>query len=154
MPSSWHIEDAQPCHVRMLAKCLRDGDSEEIMGSGSTPQRSLWYGYRNSIVRHTAFVDDDIAAMFGVAGPLFGPVGNPWLLTSPAIERLPWPFAREARRITAEWLSYYPRLENFVLASYDKAVGFIQVLGYEVDDDLSHTPSGVAYRRFWMQRSA
>lgn len=154
------VQPATPEHVYALAAKLRPEDCAEIVGSGNSPKRSLWRGYRNSVMCETAFVDGEVAAMWGlcvgfVPGlSLLGNIGRPWLLTSAAVERVPFAVVREARRAVQGMLMVKPILENYVLASYARAVRLVRLVGFTVDAAPVMSPSGVAYLRFHMERPA
>src|ERR1700722_6570536 len=59
----YRIVPAEIAHVYPLAAVLRPRVAAEIAGSGHSAKRSLYRGFRNSILCKTAFVGDDIAAM-------------------------------------------------------------------------------------------
>jgi len=145
-------------HVGMLAANLRAQDLAEIAGTGSTVKRSLWRGYRNSILVETAFVDGEVAAMWGlccgyVPGlSLLSDVGRPWLLTTAAVERVPVTTVREARRAVERMLMVKPVLENYVLASYDQAVRMLRMIGFTIDPPQPVGRDGEPYSRFHMRR--
>lgn len=154
------VSPSTPEHVYALAAKLRPEDCAEIVGSGNSPKRSLWRGYRNSVMCETAFVDGEVAAMWGlcvgfVPGlSLLGNIGRPWLLTSAAVERVPFAVVREARRAVTGMLMVKPALENYVLASYTRAVRLVRLVGFTVDEAPIMSPSCVAYLRFHMARPA
>lgn len=154
------VEPATPEHVYALAAKLRPEDCAEIVGSGNSPKKALWRGYRNSVMCETAMVDGEIAAMWGlcvgfVPGlSLLGNIGRPWLLTSAAVERVPFAVVREARRAVTGMLTVKPMLENYVLASYTRAVRLVRLVGFTVDEAPIMSPSGVAFLRFSMTRPA
>src|SRR5262249_18105268 len=130
---------ARPEHASELSPRLRSDDLYEIAGTGVSPLRALWRGYRSIVLCEVAHVDGQIAAMWGLCvGPaagvsFLGDLGRPWLLTSLAIERIPFAFVREARRTVARMLVLKPKLENYVLASYVRAVRFVELLGFTVE---------------------
>lgn len=143
-------------HVGMLLPKLRIDDLAEIDGTGSTARRSLWRGLRNSIVCETAFVDDEIAAMWGLAVSyipgvsLLSDKGAPWLLTSAAVERVPFAVVREGRYAVARMLRIKPKLENYVLASYTRAVRTLRLIGFKIDKPEPIGRNGALYSRFHM----
>jgi hypothetical protein len=86
----------------------------------------------------TAFVGDDIAAMWGLCvafGPGVSPLGDlgvPWLLTSAAIERVPVSFIKVARAELALMRANRRRLESYVAADYVQVVQLLRLLGFTV----------------------
>lgn len=150
----WQIIDCEPCHLRTLARTLRREDAEEVMALGQRSWRVLLEAWRASAVRRTALVDGEVAACWGVCGPMTGGTGIPWLLTAPAIERVWIDFAREARREVREMLEVYPDLENYVHAPYKRAVGFLKVLGFAIDEPKPLAPTGAYFHRFHMSKGS
>lgn len=131
----------------------------EIVGTGNTPKRSLWRGYRNSVMCQTAFVDGEVGAIWGlcvgalVGSTLLSDVGRPWLLTSAAAERVPIAFVKEGRAATERMLRVKPFLENYVLASYTRAVRTLRIMGFTVDEPQPCGLGGLLYSRFHKSRS-
>lgn len=129
---SYWIVPTTPDHVYALADNLRAEDVEELAATGISARRALWRGYRRSLWCRTAFVDGEVAAIWGLNGGALSNFGVPWLLTGPAIERVPFAFVKEARREVAQMARLCPHLENRVLASYAKAVKMLRMLGFEI----------------------
>jgi hypothetical protein len=141
------IVDATVEHVRSLGGRLRTEDALEITSLGETPRSALWHSFRGSPFRRTVLVDGKVAGMWGVHGDLMGERGTPWFLTAPEIERIPVFVVKQGRQEVARMLRIYPHLSNYVLASYCRAVRFISLLGFTVED--ATLIRGVPFRRFW-----
>lgn len=150
MTSRYQIVEATAAHVRALSGRLRAEDALEITALGENPRAALWHSWRGSPYRRTVLVGDAPAAMWGVHGDLLGVAGVPWLLTAPEIEHIPVALVREGRREVAAMLRLYPRIENYVMASYARAVRFIGMLGFTVGEPVSL--HGVAFRPFRLER--
>lgn len=141
------IMEANARHVRALGSRLRAEDALEITSLGESPQSCLWHSWRGSPLRRAVLVDGTLAAMWGVHGDLLGGRGVPWFLTAPEIERVPVAMVRQGRREVACMLDLYPYLENYVMASYRRAVRFVGLLGFELG---AETPiRGVPFLPFW-----
>lgn len=147
-PRRYQIVPSTFAHVVALGDRLRTQDAEEIAAFGVTPRRALWKNIRNGSHCRTAFVDGDIAAMWGLAGVLLSDVGIPWLLTTPAVERVPRAFVYEARRELAEMRRLKPKLMNWVPASYKEACRLIEILGFTLDPPKPFGPHNVPFRMF------
>ena len=145
---SYQIVEAKPEHLKQLRDRMRTLDQMEATTVGLTVKRALWRSYKHAIVRKTAFVDGEIACMYGVGGSVLGGIGTPWLLTTPAIEKVPFAFVREGRKEVKRMKEMFPRLEGWVLASYYRACGFIALLGFELDDPTPIGKDGVPFRRY------
>lgn len=150
--SRCQIVDGRPHHLRLLADGLRAGDREEIAAQRMGPYRVLRRTFRDSLWSRTAFVDGEIAAMFGLGGLVLSDLGLPWLLTTPAVERIPVTFVKRARDAVQDMLNMKPRLENHVLASYTGACRLLEVLGFLLDEPHPYGPDGVMFRRFHLER--
>lgn len=129
---NYMIVDAEAEHVKMLCASLRSDDLDEISRFGVSPRRGLWRSFRVSLLRRAAFVDGEIAAMWGVGGTVLGSEGIVWLMTSDAIERAPFAFVREARSEVATMLQIWPRLVGMVSPDYARAVKFLSLLGFSI----------------------
>lgn len=147
-----HIVPSDVGDVYRLAARMREEDRLEAVGLGGDPTRLLRESYRSAILRRTAFVDGEIAAMWGLGGVMLSDEGAPWLVTTPAIEKIPVFFVKRARVEVAEMLRLRSTLLNVVLASYDRACRFLHVVGFALDDPKPMGPNGVLYRRFWISR--
>lgn len=126
------VGDAKLRHVGMISARLRDADREEIMALYGDCRKAIRYCFMVSCIRRVAFVDEEIAAMWGVTGTLLSPIANVWLVTTPAIERIPFSFAREARRELAEIMETHDVVRGHVFAGYERAIRFMRLLGFDV----------------------
>jgi hypothetical protein len=109
--------------------------------------------FRDALIRKTILVDGEVAAMFGLAGDGLGDTGEPWLLTSPAAERLaPFRYLRCGQTAVAEMLRAKPVLHNYVMASYTRAVRFVLLLGFTLGEPEPMGPNRVLFRKFEMRR--
>jgi hypothetical protein len=138
--------------VYRVAANLRHEDMAEITGFGLDPKLALRTSYRHAILRKTAFVDGEIAAMWGLGGAMLSDAGNPWLMTTPIVERVPVTFLKVGREQLGEMLLQRPFLFNFVQASYARACRFLEVLGFILDPAQPMGPNNIAFRRFWIAR--
>jgi hypothetical protein len=152
MADGYRIVDATPEHVRLLGTRLRLEDEIEVTSLGLTPKQAIWRSYRHAILRRTAFIGDEIAAMWGVNGQLLSNVGRPWLLTAPVIETMPLAFLKEARREVRDMLEAHPVLINHVQASYTRAIRFLELAGFTMEPPQHFGPLRVPFRRFSMRR--
>jgi hypothetical protein len=138
--------------VYRMAGRLRSDDEAEITSFGLNPREALRTSFRHAILRRTAFVDGEIAAMWGLGGAMLSDSGNPWLMTTPVVERVPVTFFKVGRAQLAEMLAQRAFLFNFVQASYRRACRFLEVLGFVLDSAAPMGPNNVPFRRFWMER--
>lgn len=148
--------DTAAHHVGELSSELRVKDRMEILGLGFGVKKALWRAYKSSVFCRTAFVDGEIAAMWGLCLnwrpglSLLGNLGVPWLHTSVKVEEMPVAFVKAAKREVAAMKALRPQLENFVLADYAEAVKLLKILGFSIDDPAPVGVNGVHYCRFHM----
>ena len=70
MPHSILIVPSKIEDVYRVANNLRSEDKAEITGFGLDPKEALRTSFRHAIIRRTAFVDGEIAAMWGLGGAM------------------------------------------------------------------------------------
>lgn len=129
----YEIVPCKPIHAGMLARRLRADDRAEIVGLGHCDVRRVLRSLmRSSLYCRSAFVDGEMAAMWGVTGSLMDESGRAWLLTGPAVERVPLAFYREGRRQIEEMLKSRRVLVSQVAFSYDRAIRFFRMLGFSI----------------------
>jgi hypothetical protein len=150
----YEIVPAEVEHVYLLAEKLRPRDEAEIRAVGVKPRRAIYRAFRNSVMCKTAFIDGEIAAMWGLCVGLrpgvspLSDLGVPWLHTSAAVERLPVSFVKVAKQELALMRAARRRLESFVDADYPQAVKLLRVLGFTVEKSAPLGVGGAPFRRF------
>lgn len=150
------IAGSQRCHVRpsviadvfALAANLRDADRAEVAGLGIDPRFGLRASFRDGMLRKTYIVDGEIAAMSGLCGSLLGDIGQPYLMTTPAVERVPVTFLKLAKQGLAEMLQHKMRLEGYVAANYAGACRLLEVLGFMLGKPEPIGPNKAGFRKF------
>jgi hypothetical protein len=148
----YEIRESVASDVYILAANLRDGDRLEVASFGKEPRSALRLSFRHAILRRTAIVDGEIAAMWGLGGSMLDDTGYPWLLTSPAVERVPVSFLREGRREVARMLRLRRVLVGYVAASYHQACDFLERLGFTLGPVVRLPPLNNAFREFRIER--
>jgi len=150
----YRIVPAEIGHVYALAATLRPRDAKEIADVGVSAKKALYRAFRNSVMCKTAFLGDDIAAMWGLCVGLrpgvspLSDLGVPWLHTSAAVERLPVSFVKAAKAELALMRANRRRLESFVAADYPQAVRLLRVLGFTVEQPVPIGVGGAPFCRF------
>lgn len=128
----YQIVDAKLSHIRAIAPKLREGDRKEVEATGMAPRHLLHKLWASSFMRRAAIVDGEIAAVWGCGGALASAEGEAWLLTAPAIERIPVAFLKEMRANLREMLETKSTIVSSVLSSYTKSVRFMRIVGFTV----------------------
>ena len=146
------VVETVPAHLPLIERAMRAGDRAEAVAMGLDPGQALRQSLNGSIFCHTAFVDDEPAAVFGLAGALVGDTGHPWLATTPAIEKIPKTFLRCARIEVGYMLDAKPLLVNWVDARYYRAQRLLEAIGFILFAPEPIGPQGQMFRRFEMAR--
>jgi hypothetical protein len=126
------IIPATHAHCRALVLTLRPEDRAEVDSAGIPARHLVAQLYRGSYRRETAVVDGEVAAVWGMRGSLIGTSVEMWLMTTPAVARLPIAFFREARRILAEVLETKHVVVSRCGAEYHAAIRFFRMLGFDI----------------------
>lgn len=129
------IVKTSPKHIAELKESMRDEDRREIIEAGLTVRKALWRSYKNSLICETVLVEDEVAAIFGLGGSHLGNTGIPWLLTGRPCEKVsPLKFARIYQKQVERMLEHFPRLANYVDATYTKAVRLMENIGFKIGE--------------------
>jgi hypothetical protein len=129
------IVDSTQSHLRQLSKTLRVEDRNEILALGMSPEKALSISYKNAIYRKTAFIDEKVAAVWGVSGNFMGEVGTPYLLTSTEVVKItPLLFVRIYKYEVEKMLEIFSSLENYVDVNYTSAVRLLKMIGFTVGE--------------------
>jgi hypothetical protein len=138
------IEPATEQHAEALAPLLRDADREEIWTAQRlTALEGLLVALRRSQIARCGFVNGEITAMWGViAVSLLSGTGQPWLLTSGAVERYPKIFMRECYRQLEEFKGLFPTMMNVMDARYTRAARWASRIGFDVSPPYLFGPVG------------
>lgn len=133
---------------------LRELDRLEALRLGVNTLDSLRKAYSHSLYCKTFRIDNEIAAMSGVAGNLFGDIGIPFLLTTNKVYEIsPFTFSRIYIDQVRAMLELYPRLENYVDASYKGAVKLLKIAGFKLEGPLELGPKKHSFYKFSMDRN-
>lgn len=146
------IVDTCARHVRELGVVLRAADRQEIEVYGFPTNKALWRSFKGSIMRRTALIDGDVAAIWGVGGAPLSETGQPFLMTSDAVEKVsPLRFVRIYQNEVLKMLQLFPHLVNYVDAAYTKAVRLLDIIGFTLGDPEPVGPHGAMFRKFEMR---
>ncbi len=127
------IRAATPADVAPFAAELRDADRAELEASHGDPAAAIEQSLAVSgDTGRIAFVGGRRAAMFGLQPlSLLPAVAAPWLLTTPAVERVPVTFARVLRAVSRDWARTWT-LRTLVDSRYHSALRLLSLTGYHV----------------------
>lgn len=140
-------------HVRIIVRDMRPIDRSEIEKRGYHVRHLTHYLYRQSTMRKTVLVDGVVAAVAGLYGPLLDEECQPWLFTTPTVERAKVSFFREVRRAISDALLSRRRLHTYVLASYTQSIRFYSALGFTIGPPEPIGIDGVPYCLMSIERA-
>lgn len=147
------IRDSVIKDVRELSKDFREKDRQEAINCGLVPHKALYQCYKQAVYKKTALIDNKVAAMWGVAGTLFGMTGQPYLVTGNSVYEIsPIKFAKIYRNEVEIMKTLFPILENYVDASYEGAVRMLEIAGFKLDNPLELGPNKSLFYRFSLGR--
>lgn len=126
-----HVRASKQEDVDYLANNLREEDRREVLASHGSTTKALQDGLDNSEECWTFEVADtkEIAGMYGL-GRLDSMTACPWLLTSPAINKVWLPFLKGSRKWVKEVNNKYPLLVNYCDEDYTVAIKWLQFVGF------------------------
>jgi hypothetical protein len=149
---TYEIRAATLADIRALVRTARPLDRAEVEGWGLCWKHTLHALYRDSATKRVALVDGEVAAIWGVQGPVMSDDAAPWLFTTPAVERAKLAFFRETKREIEAMLVTHRRLRAYVLASYEQSLRFFHAMGFSFGDPEPVGINGTAYRLMTLER--
>lgn len=144
----------------LVGRGLREADRRELLRLSGLPfeRDTILQSVFSSRDVTGIFVDDEIAALYGVA-PLQEEksrcVGMPWLVAHDDFERKETavPMMRISRRGIEKWLGEFDLLMNLVDPEHLKAVAYLKRLGFTLEFDAPVAgPLGDRLIPFWRTR--
>lgn len=136
MTSKLDVVPSEEWHIHELVKNLRPGELHEALIFYKSPEEALLRGFKSCHFKHTALVDGEVAAMWGLQGSLLGNVGHPFLLTGKnALKISSLAFVRLYRNQLQEMKKFFPILVNYVDAEYKEAVKLLRLSGFTLQPE-------------------
>ena len=143
------IEPAKGTTVAMLSQRLHPADAAELVAAGAPPLPALMVGVDMQELRWRG----ELVCAFGARDfPGRPGCGIPWMLCTELVDQVPRrAMARVSLQVMASWRARYSALYNMVHTENQRAVRFVQWLGFEV----SSQPCGPgdAFRIFEWRRT-
>lgn len=143
------VEDVE--HVKAN---LRPADRLEIeLFTGREPAAVVDETVHLSVVSGAGLWLGETCCIYGVAPRAPGsPVGVPWLLSTPSVERHAPALLRGSAAAVREMRKMFPWMENVVHAENRHALGWLKWLGFAMDEARPMGVSGAPFIRFHMGR--
>lgn len=140
------IIDTVPSHVRQMADCMKEQLKTMAFRLGISPQKALWKSYKQSIFCKTAFVNGDLAAIWGCAGKPADDKAYPWLICSPIVEDYPFRVMFAFKQELNKMLTMFPILEDWVDDTDIKVKRMLKMTGFILGDKV-HDYKDIKLRR-------
>ncbi len=130
------IENTTTTHLRLMAEVMKEDNAKTAIKLGISPRRALWKSWRNSVISKTVFINNEIAAIWGLAGSPFADVGFPWLVAAPCVDEYPMRTAFAYRRALNEMQEIFPELEDYVDSTDEKAIRMLTLMGFTIGREI------------------
>ncbi len=124
-------------HARLIAPRLLVTECTRKLWKqhGRDAEENTLYTLRRSIEAGAAFVDGEIAALYGIgARSLVSEEGYPWLLPTDLIRKHKVAFFRRTRAYIETAMASYPTLKGEVDTSIPGGVTWLKWLGFSVEE--------------------
>lgn len=122
--------------VGRLSEVMRPKDRKEAEALGMKAEKALYLTFKHGLLRRTALIDGEVAAMWGVTGTPLSIVGRPYLVTGTLSNKISsLEFCRIYKKEVAVMNALFPVLENYVDASYTEAVRLLKITGFTLSPE-------------------
>lgn len=129
------IVDTKPEHLREMAGKMHANISSTVLRLGVSPKKALWKSFKTSLICRTAFINGEIAAIWGLGGEMMGDVGLPWLILAPAADDYPMRVAFAYRRELEKMQRMFPLLIDLVDETNEKAVRMLELMNFKISKE-------------------
>lgn len=117
-----------------VARNIRKDDALEIAASGMPVRDAVLLSYAGSDECFVGTKGGKVALIFGVAAPIFKDTASVWALGTDVSNEAPVSMVKIGRAIVQDFLSRYPRLENYCAADYEKSIRWLKKLGFTISE--------------------
>lgn len=142
------LRRATRADVARMSRLARPATPHQAIAAGLNPKQLLWKSFHSSIEAWAMDIDGEFAAVGGLGGCFLSEVGEPWLYTTPAIEKYPYLALRVARAMIDTMAEITPRLEGFIFADYPQGIRFLRALGFSFGETVAMGPRGAPFIKF------
>lgn len=139
------IVDTAPYHLREMAEVMQSDSAEIAYRFGTTPLKALWHNYRQSIICKSVFINDNLCAIFGLAGVIFGDVGRPWICMTPEVQQYPMRVAFRFKAELKKMAEMFPILEDYIEENRIDDIRFMEIMGFRISKN-SITVNNINFR--------
>ena len=126
------VTDTIPIHLRLMADAMQEESRIIATHFGITPHKGLWQNYRQSLICKSVFIQNDICAIFGLLGGVFGDTARPWIAMTPETEKYPMRVAFSFKSELKKMATMFPVLEDYIDEDNEKAIRFMALMGFKI----------------------
>lgn len=139
--------------VAHVAANLRQADTDEIWAFyGRDPELLVMESFEKSHLAWTGLLDGEPVVTFGCCTEdRLETTGVPWLAGTPALERVPFTFARMSHPFLRRIMGRHLRLTNHVDTRNTLAIRWLRWLGFTLGPAAPAGPFGMMFHHFWME---
>ncbi len=150
---TYYVAPTTAPHVAQLLSDVRKEDAAEAWGAAHwMPYDALRHCIESTEHVFSGMVDDIPLCIFGIAPrSLISTTGVPWMISSNALTKHSFAWARRNREVFAAFSAGWERLENHVDSRYQKAVRWAEWLGFEVEDARPYGLDGILFHKITME---
>lgn len=130
--TEFRIIEAREYHCGQIIRRLREEHHAAIMGLGVNAHREIRAKFDDSAFRRAWLIDDRLAGLGGVTGPLASSSGFIWLALTAQATRYPVAIMKEAQRQIDQILETKRDLVTSLIPGDRTAIRFATRLGFEV----------------------
>lgn len=118
-------------HAERMAPVMRKEDSTEVLALGYSPLEALHSAVKESMIAEAALLGEDVVAMWGaIPQTQLGHKALMWMLGTDLVPKHPRELLRGSKSFVEHIQSKYPLLECLVDKRYEKAVRWIEWMGF------------------------
>lgn len=131
--------------LRELADHMRAEDLAEVLASGyGSALEALEASIADSAAVRAFLFDGKVAAVFGLVD-LGGRRACAWMLTSNVVDRHRLTFMRTSKYFLLGMIQNFSAIVSFVDARYERALAWLECLGFEIQPAQPHPVSGLPF---------
>lgn len=135
MKPEFQVIPARPYHVGQLIRRLRREHAQAFALVGLNAHRELRRTFMQSSICRAGTLNGELAALWGVTGPLLAPQGFIWMVITNELARHAALVARFTKSQIDEFMETKVELTTTVLPEDKAALRFAAFLGFHVSHD-------------------
>ena len=149
--SAGSLNPVQECHLRDLLSNVRDEDRLEFeCVQGRSVEDELRYALEQSVRSSAYVIGGEVVAIFG-EGVMNAQTAVPWMISTYAVDRHRRSFLRQCDIQVHGMRQRYGVLVNYTDARYQKALKWMEWLGFHKHDAIPYGINGELFHPFTLR---